>query len=90
MELRYRYRIHPTEVAVVHLTRTFAHCRVVWNWAVGRSQDLWREGERISYRELDLELTDLRYTESSRWPRETSCVPQQQVLRDFHKARKAW
>jgi putative transposase len=90
VELRYRYRIHPTEVAVVHLTRTFAHCRVVWNWAVGRSKDLWREGERISYRALDLELTDLRGTESSRWLRETSCVPQQQVLRDFQKARRAW
>ena len=89
--LGYRYRLYPSPAQEAALRRTLAHGRVVWNWAVGRRLDLWREeGASIPHLELSHELTDLRGTESCWWLRESSQNAQEQVLRDLDRAFRSW
>jgi putative transposase len=63
----------------------FDSCRFVWNQALGRWGDLWRQ-ERISlsYVAACKELTDWR--SRFEWLAEQPSTPQQQVLRDLYRA----
>jgi putative transposase len=85
VEVRYRYRLRVSNSQAALLQAVFDADRFVWNQALGRWQDLWRE-ERISlsYAAADKELTDWR--SRFEWLAEQPSVPQQQVLRDLYRA----
>ena len=85
VQVRYRYRLRVNSSQVAQLQPVFDACRFVWNQALGRWRDLWRQ-ERISqsYGAADEELTDWRSRFD--WLSEQPSVPQQQVLRDLYQA----
>ncbi|HSO52412.1 MAG TPA: helix-turn-helix domain-containing protein, partial [Actinomycetes bacterium] len=85
VEVRYRYRLRVGNSQAALLQAVFNADRFVWNQALGRWQDLWRQ-ERISlpYAAADKELTDWR--SRLEWLAEQPSVPQQQVLRDLYRA----
>jgi putative transposase len=89
VEVRYRYRLRLNAEQQRLLGGVFDACRFVWNQALGRWGDLWRhDGERLSYRDADRELTDWRGRYG--WLAEQPCVPQQQVLRDLYRSISAF
>ncbi len=89
VEARYRYRLRVSPDQASALQDVFDTCRFVWNQALGRWGDLWRhEGERVSYRDADKELTHWRGRFD--WLAAQPCVPQQQVLRDLYRSISAF
>jgi putative transposase len=85
VEVRYRYRLRVSNPQAALLQAVFDANRFVWNQALGRWQDLWRqEGISLSYGVADKELTDWR--SRFEWLAEQPSVPQQQVLRDLYRA----
>lgn len=84
VEVRYRYRLRVNRTQAALLQAAFDTCRFVWNQALGRWEDLWRQ-ERISlsYRAADKEPTDWR--SRFEWLAEQPSIPQQQVLRDLYR-----
>jgi len=76
VEVRFRYRLRVTKSQATLLQAVFDADRFVWNQALGRWQDLWRQ-ERISlsYAAADKELTDRR--SRFEWLAEQPSVPQQ-------------
>ncbi len=85
VEVRFRYRLRVNRTQAALLQAVFDTCRFVWNQALGRWQDLWRQ-ERISlgYADAGRELTDWR--SRFEWLAEQPSVPQQQILRDLYRA----
>ncbi len=89
VQARYRYRLRTSAEQERLLGGVFDSCRAVWNTALGRWSDLWRhEGERLSYRGANKELTDWRGRRE--WLAAQPCVPQQQVLRDLYRSISAF
>lgn len=85
----YRYEIRPTAEQVDALWRTFSHCRVAYNFAVGRRKDLWKyERCKITATELDAEWTDVKARNA--WLFDSSAAAQQQALADASKAFVNW
>lgn len=88
-EVRYRYRLQVNRTQATLLQAVFDACRFVWNQALGRWGDLWRqEGVYLGYADTGRELTDWR--SRFEWLAEQPSVPQQQVLRDLHRAISAF
>jgi hypothetical protein len=85
VDIRYRYRLQVSSAQEALLQEVFDSCRFVWNQALGRWGDLWRQ-ERISlsYVAACKELTDWR--SRFEWLAEQPSTPQQQVLRDLYRA----
>ncbi|WP_406271065.1 transposase [Actinacidiphila glaucinigra] len=88
---RYTYRLRVSSSAGAGLEAEWARCRWVWNECVAvsrRVHGLNRSAEEkitCGPAQLDKMLTEAR--RSMAWLREGSSVPQQQVIRDFAKAR---
>ena len=83
----YTYRIYPTDEQANILARTFGCCRFVYNWALRQRTDaFFQHGERLSYHQLAVMLTDLKKQEESAWLSEVSSVPLQQALRHLESA----
>ncbi len=81
-EARYRYRLRVNRREADLLQGVFDSCRFVWNQALGRWNDLWRdEGVSLRLPGADRELTDWRSRFD--WLAEQPSVPEQQVLRDL-------
>src|SRR5947199_8039000 len=83
----YKYRIYPTQEQAHILARTFGCCRYVYNWALRQRTDaFFQRGERLSYHQLAVLLTDLKKQEETAWLSEVSSVPLQQALRHLDRA----
>ncbi|WP_405185366.1 transposase [Streptomyces albidoflavus] len=89
--VRYTYRLRVSSTARVALEAEWARCRWVWNECVAKSKQVQERGRRTGVTEtcgpagLDRMLTEARRVMP--WLREGSSVPQQQMIRDFGKAR---
>lgn len=84
-EARYRYRLRVAPGQERALRAVFDACRFVWNQALSRWGELWREeGLNYSYRDADRELTDWRGR--FEWLAAQPSVPQQQALRDLYRS----
>jgi putative transposase len=85
VDVRYRYRLRVSNSQGAVLQEVFDTCRFVWNQALGRWGDLWRQEQlSLSYGAADKELTDWR--SRFEWLAKQPSVPQQQVLRDLYRA----
>src|SRR6266704_284682 len=83
----YQYRVYPTQEQAHMLARTFGCCRYVYNWALRQRTDaFFQRGERLSYHQLAVLLTDLKKQEETAWLSEVSSVPLQQALRHLDRA----
>jgi putative transposase len=89
VEVRYRYRLRINRAQAEALMAVFDSCRAVWNQALGRWGELWRE-EKLgySYGEMAAELTDWRATWE--WLAAQPQCPQQQTLRRLSRAIRAF
>ncbi|MGW9027266.1 RNA-guided endonuclease InsQ/TnpB family protein [Streptomyces sp. NPDC055722] len=82
---RYTYRLRVSSTAGAALLGESARCRWIWNECVARSKKAYTDGENCGPAALDKMLTQGR--RAIPWLGEGSSVPQQQVTRDFGKAR---
>ncbi|MGW4572466.1 RNA-guided endonuclease InsQ/TnpB family protein [Streptomyces sp. RK74B] len=90
-QARYTYRLRVSSTARVVLGAEWGRCRWVWNECVAKSRAVHlrnrASGERATCgpAQLDRMLTEARAR--TPWLREGSCVPQQQIIRDFGRSR---
>lgn len=84
MKKRYTYKLRPGAKATTLLQRHAGTCRWVWNMCVER----FNNREDTSQTFLMKHLTSLRHSEG--WLGEQPSVPQQQIIRDFITAKKAF
>jgi putative transposase len=82
---RYTYRLRVSSTGQTALLAEWDRCRWVWNECVARSKKAHTEDETCGPARLDKMLTEARAR--TRWLTEGSSVPQQQLVRDFGKAR---
>jgi len=88
-ERAYRSRCYPTKAQARLLAQLFGARRYVWNWALARREEVWRERrERISHNQLSKELTALRNQPGFEWLGALPRAPLQQALRDLEEAYK--
>uniref|UniRef100_UPI00359C9655 RNA-guided endonuclease InsQ/TnpB family protein n=1 Tax=Bifidobacterium adolescentis TaxID=1680 RepID=UPI00359C9655 len=94
MKVRYTYRLRPGSKATAYLLAEWDACRYVWNRMVDESKERYalRRGETFGGKQAQKYLTMLRaFTvneNGNKWLSAHSCVPQQQIVRDFTQARK--
>lgn len=82
---RYVYRIRPGVVAAAALGAQWDCCRWVWNQCVAESRRAHKERRDCGPAGLDKQLTTWRA--ENEWLRAGSSVAQQQMIREFGKAR---
>ncbi|MCX4590557.1 transposase [Streptomyces sp. NBC_01549] len=82
---RYTYRLRLSSTARIALSQEWDRCRWVWNQCVARSRAAHKAKEKCGPALLDRLLTGWRAEHG--WLGEGSCVPQQQIVRDFAKSR---
>ncbi|MFD6193963.1 RNA-guided endonuclease InsQ/TnpB family protein [Streptomyces sp. NPDC060275] len=88
---RYTYRLRVSSTARARLASEWGRCRWLWNECVAKSRAVHlhnrASGERVTCgpAQLDRMLTEAR--SRTPWLREGSCVPQQQIIRDFGRSR---
>jgi putative transposase len=91
MKVRYKYRLRPGEQAEQYLVAEWDACRYVWNRMVDESQARYERGETFGAAQAQKHLTFLRASRTdgngNKWLAEHSCVPQQQIVRDYSQAR---
>lgn len=88
MQLRYRYRLYPTDEQRQALAQAFGNARVVYNDAVRARQEAYRAGETfptgtVLQKRL---ITDAKHTEERGWLAECSNIVLQQAIRDCDTA----
>src|SRR5258706_3678172 len=87
IQTTYRYRLNPTAEQEIKLNRFAGARRFVWNWALSRLRDHFRQtGKTLSYNELAAELTQLKQQPATAWLREMDSQSLQQALRDLSSA----
>jgi transposase len=87
VQVRYRYRIEPTEVQRQWLARTFGCVRVVFNDAIRCRDDAYRSGERIDPTEVQRRVvTQAKNTDQRVWLSEVASVALVQSVRDADRA----
>ncbi|WP_399893556.1 RNA-guided endonuclease InsQ/TnpB family protein [Streptomyces sp. BBFR51] len=88
---RYTYRLRVSSTARTALEAEWGRCRWLWNECVAKSRAVHLHnratGEKTTCgpAQLDRMLTGARAR--TPWLREGSCVPQQQIIRDFGRSR---
>ncbi|MFJ5706177.1 RNA-guided endonuclease InsQ/TnpB family protein [Streptomyces sp. NPDC093105] len=82
---RYTYRLRASATARALLLGEWGRCRWIWNECVVRSKKAYAAGEKCGPARLDKMLTEARAV--TPWLSQGSSVPQQQIIRDFGRAR---
>jgi putative transposase len=83
----FRYQLRPTAVQRASLARAAGARRFVYNWALRRWLDHYREaGRTISRSELSAELTQLKRQPGYEWLQEVDSQLLQQALVDLRRA----
>jgi putative transposase len=83
----YRYRLDPTAEQEIMLGRFAGARRFVWNWALNRKREHFREtGTSLGFSALCAELTILKQQPATAWLREIDSQSLQQALRDLENA----
>ncbi|MET7335273.1 transposase [Nonomuraea sp. NPDC005650] len=90
--VRYTYRLRVSSTARMALLAEWDRCRWIWNECVAKSQQTYLHNQAnpgdkrtCGPAQLDKMLTEARRI--TPWLRAGSCVPQQQIIRDFGKSR---
>ncbi|MFF0481551.1 RNA-guided endonuclease InsQ/TnpB family protein [Streptomyces sp. NPDC004435] len=82
---RYSYRLRVSSTALAALLGEWDRCRWIWNECVARSMKAHAAGEKCGPASLDRMLTEARAI--TPWLAQGASVPQQQLIRDFGRAR---
>ena len=87
IERAYRVRLRPTPAQARTLQRLLGAKRFVWNWALARKDEAWRDERlRLNGIALSREFTVLRQQSDTSWLATLPREPFNQVLRDFDRA----
>jgi putative transposase len=87
IQTTYRYRLDPTAEQEAQLRRFAGARRFVWNWALNRKRQHYRETSKtLSYNALAAELTRLKQQPATAWLRQIDSQSLQQTLRDLENA----
>jgi putative transposase len=88
MQMRYRYRIEPTDAQQRLLARVFGCCRVVFNDALRVREEAYRAGIKLSDSEIQRRvITQAKTTVERGWLAEVPSVALVQAVND---SRRAW
>ena len=91
MKVRCKYRLRPGRQAERYLLAEWDACRYVWNRMVDESQARHERGETFGAAQAQKYLTFLRASKTDKdggkWLAAHSCVPQQQIVRDYSQSR---
>ena len=91
MQVRYRYRAHPTAGQQQMLARTFGCARVVFNDALRLREELHAAGERLSDSQIQTRVITLaKQTPERQWLSEVASVALVQACRDARRAYRNW
>lgn len=83
----YRFRMEPTVEQRQALNRMAGARRWVWNWAIGRRREYYRDfGKALSYKALSAELTVLKTRVETAWLKEAHAQVLQQAVMDVCQA----
>ncbi|MFD6248066.1 RNA-guided endonuclease InsQ/TnpB family protein [Streptomyces roseolus] len=82
---RYSYRLRLSSTGLAALLGEWDRCRWIWSECVARSKKAHAAGEKCGPARLDRMLTEARAI--TPWLAQGSSVPQQQLIRDFGRAR---
>jgi putative transposase len=86
-QLRYNYRIYPTETQKVFLAQSFGCARFVYNYGVGAYKEAYEcNGSTISYQDLALDITCLKDRAETSYLKGVSSTLLQQSARDCEQA----
>lgn len=92
MKVRYKYRLRPGKQAERYLLAEWDACRYVWNRMVDESQARYERGETFGAAQAQKYLTFLRASKTDKdggkWLAAHSCVPQQQIVRDYSQIQR--
>src|SRR6266511_1908525 len=87
IQTTYRYRLDPTAEQIQRLNQFAGARRFVWNWALNRKRDHYREtGKTLSFADLSAELTRLKQQPETAWLRDMHAQSLQQAVRDLENA----
>lgn len=87
IERAYRVRLRLKPAQERTLSRLLGAKRFVWNWALRRKDEAWRDdGTKLNGIALSREFTELRKTPGTEWLAALPREPFNQVLRDFDRA----
>ncbi|GAB2828975.1 RNA-guided endonuclease InsQ/TnpB family protein [Streptomyces daliensis] len=89
---RFVYRLRVPAAAERELEGEWARCRWVWNECVARSQAVHAHnrahpGDKRTCGPAELDRLLTRARKTTPWLADGSCVPQQQIIRDFGRSR---
>lgn len=88
MQMRYRYRIEPTDAQQRMLARVFGCCRVVFNDALRVRSEAYQAGTKLSDTEIQRRVITLAKTTVERgWLAE---VPSVALVQSVNDSRRAW
>ncbi|WP_406695627.1 transposase [Singulisphaera sp. Ch08] len=83
----YRFRMKPTKAQAHTLNRMAGARRWVWNWALSRRKEHYREfGKTLPMSALSSELTALKTRPETAWLKDADSQALQQVLKDLYQA----
>ena len=83
----YQFRMRPTKTQEAMLVQFAGARRFVWNWALARWKDYYKEtGRTIPFSQLSKELTALRKKHETSWMLKCSLTSLQQAIIDLNLA----
>jgi len=86
--MSYTFRCYPSRPQQRELQRVFGSVRHAYNWALRLRSDSYKAGKTINYNASSAAWTTHRNDPQFDWLLDTSCVPQQQALRQLQTAYK--
>lgn len=90
MQLRYNFRLHPTQGQERSLACAFGCARVVYNDALAARKNAYEAGRHITDAELSRALTAAKKTPERAWLTDVSSVVLQQALADLNVAYRSF
>jgi len=81
MKKTYEYRIYPSDVQKVLLSKHFGHCRWVYNYALSKKIQHYKQtGKTLSRYDIQADLPKLKKEEGTEWLKEVNSQSLQAVL----------
>lgn len=91
MDVRYRFRIYPTEEQEVQIRKNFGCVRFVYNYFLSKRIERYKAGKGIyGFNEACKDLTALKNTEGYEWLREADSHSLQRAIKNMDSAYTAF
>ena len=85
-----KIRLLPTKEQELLMFKTIGCSRFAYNWALNRSNELYKLGEKYSLANIRKEFTQLKKQDEFRWLNEVSNTTMVESMRNLDKAFKSF